>query len=377
MRNPERIIGMMVVALVVSGATCVPSVHISGGSARGGKAMPSTIQALPYPSQSKLMVYLDDEGALRPVRTPTEWKKRRMHILLGMQEVMGPLPPISRKVAPNLKVLEVHETPKFTRKKITFASEKDCRVPAYLFLPKGVRAKVPAVLCPHPTSPIGKGRPAGIGGPYSRMYALHLAERGYVTLAPDYVRFAEYKWDPYAHGYVSATMKGIWDHMRCVDLLCSLPEVDPERIAALGHSLGGHNSMFVAVFDPRIKAIVSSCGFNAFQYYKGGDLSGWSHKGYMPKIPSYGGWQNMPFDFHGVVAALAPRPFFVNAPLHDANFDVRGVKEAVNAAREVYRLLGAPDAITVVHPDCEHDFPDEVRAQAYTWLDRQLGYSKK
>jgi len=286
-----------------------------------------------YPDHSKLMVWRDASGKGHPVRTPADWAKRRAHILAGMQEVMGPLPPASRKV--------------------------------------------PAILCPHPTSEIGKGRPAGLGGPYSRHYAVHLAERGYVTLAPDYVRFAEYKWDPYAHGYISASIKGVWDHMRAVDLLVSLPQVDPERIATIGHSLGGHNSMFVAVFDKRIKVIVSSCGFNAFRWYYGGDLTGWSHKGYMPKIPSYGGWRNMPFDFHEVVAALAPRPFFVNAPLKDSNFDVRGVTEAVEAARPVYRLLGAADRLKVIHPDCGHDFPDEVREQVYTWLDRELGHSKR
>ncbi|MBN1346089.1 MAG: prolyl oligopeptidase family serine peptidase [Phycisphaerae bacterium] len=323
------------------------------------------------------MVWVDASGKAHPVKTPADWAKRRADILAGMREVMGPLPPPSRKVPLDVRVEGIFEAPKFTRKKISFATERDCRVPAYLFLPKGARGKAPAILCPHPTSDIGKGRPAGLGGPYSRHYALHLAERGYVTLAPDYVRFAEYKWDPYAHGYVSATMKGIWDHMRAVDLLCSLPQVDAERIATIGHSLGGHNSMFVAVFDPRIKAIVSSCGFNAFRRYMKGDLTGWSHQGYMPKIPSYGGWRGMPFDFHEVVAALAPRPFFVNAPLKDANFEVRGVTEAFEAARPVYRLLGAPDAIKVVHPDCGHDFPDDVREQVYAWLDRELNHSKR
>jgi dienelactone hydrolase len=330
-----------------------------------------------YPDHSRLMVWRDAAGTEHPVKTRADWARRRKDILAGMQEVMGPLPPPSRKVPLDVKVEQTYETPKFIRKKISYATEKGCRVPAYLFLPKGVRGRVPAVLCPHPTSDIGKGRPAGIGGPYSRHYAVHLAERGYVTLAPDYVGFGEYKWDPYAHGYVSATMKGIWDHMRAVDLLVGLPEVDPERIAVIGHSLGGHNSMFVAVFDPRIKVIVSSCGFNAFKWYKGGDLSGWSHRGYMPRIPTYGGWRNMPFDFHEVVAALAPRPFFVNAPLRDSNFDYRGVQEAVGAAREVYRLLGAADALQVIHPDCEHDFPDAVRDQTYAWLDRQLGYAKQ
>jgi dienelactone hydrolase len=346
------------------------------GIARG-QTTPSTQPSPPYRNHANLMMYIDAAGAEHPVATPADWAIRRAHILAGMQEVMGPMPPDSRRVPLEVKTLEVCQTDRFTRRKITFATEPDTRVPAYLFIPKGAKGKVPAILCPHPTAESGKGRTAGLDGPESRHYALELAQRGYVTIAPDYVGYGEYQWNPYTHGYISATMKGIWDHMRAVDLLVSLNEVDRDRIGVIGHSLGGHNSMFVAVFDPRIKVIVSSCGFNAFRYYKGGDLTGWSHKGYMPKIPSYCGWQNMPFDFHEVVAALAPRPFFVNAPLRDANFDVRGVDEAVGAARRVYRLLGAADGITAVHPDCQHDFPDDVRRQVYAWLDRHLHFRQQ
>jgi predicted dienelactone hydrolase len=82
--------------------------------------------------------------------------------------------------------------------------------------------------------------------------------------------------DVYAAGYVSATMKGIWNHMRALDVLTMLPEVDSERFAVIGHSLGGHNALFLAAFDTRIKAVVSSCGFNSFFAYNGGDLTGWS-----------------------------------------------------------------------------------------------------
>jgi hypothetical protein len=38
----------------------------------------------------------------------------------------------------------------------------------------------------------------------------------------------------------------------------------------------------------------------------------------------------------------------------------------------VYTLLGAHDALTVVHPDSEHDFPDAIRQQAYALLERVL-----
>ena len=54
-------------------------------------------------------------------------------------------------------------------------------------------------------------------------------------------------------------MKGIFNHMRCVDLLQAREDVDHERIGVLGHSLGGHNAIFLGAFDIRLKVIVSSC----------------------------------------------------------------------------------------------------------------------
>src|SRR5205823_3920421 len=103
----------------------------------------------------------------------------------------------------------------------------------------------------------------------------------------------------------SATMKGIVNHRRALDLLQSLPAVDGERLGCIGHSLGGHNSIFVALFDERVKAVASSCGFNAFPKYKGGDLKGWGGKNYMPRVISDFGSdpKRMPFDFTELLAA--------------------------------------------------------------------------
>ena len=63
-----------------------------------------------------------------------------------------------------------------------------------------------------------------------RAYGRELAKRGYVVLAPDYPSFGDYPYDFSADAYASGTMKGIFNHMRCVDYLQSLPEVDGERI---------------------------------------------------------------------------------------------------------------------------------------------------
>src|SRR5690606_29056413 len=109
----------------------------------------------------------------------------------------------------------------------------------------------------------------------------------------------EYQYDFEADDYASGSMKAIYDNMRAIDYLQSLPGVDGERIGAIGHSLGGHNAIFTAVFEPRIKAVVSSCGFTSFGKYYGGDLTGWSGPRYMPLIAQRYGCDpdHMPFDF--------------------------------------------------------------------------------
>jgi dienelactone hydrolase len=264
--------------------------------------------------------------------------------------------------------------PRYLRKKLTFAAEKNDRVPAYLLVPLGHTGRMPAVLCLHQTTRIGKGEPAGLGERDNMRYAVHLAERGYVTLAPDYPSFGDYAYDFGHSKFQSGSMKAIWNNMRAIDLLQALPEVDPERIGCIGHSLGGHNTLFTAAFDTRIKAAVSNCGFTSFAKYYDGNLKGWTSARYMPRIAAVYDLkpEKMPFDFTEVVAAIAPRAFLASAPIHDDNFEVSGVKDCIAAAKPVYELLGAGDRLAANYPDCKHDFPPEVRKVAYEWLDRWL-----
>jgi dienelactone hydrolase len=327
-----------------------------------------------YPDKSKLLVVRDAEGKERPVRTPADWARRRRHILANLQLVMGPLPDDSHKVPLDVRVTEEVELPRYVRKKLTFAVEKDDRVPAYLLVPRKREGKAPGVLVLHQTIAIGKKEPAGLGTQENKRIGVHLAERGYVVLCPDYPSFGEYPYDFARSAFRSGSMKAVWNNMRAIDLLASLPEVDGERIGCIGHSLGGHNTMFTAVFDTRIKACVSNCGFTSAPKYYGGNLKGWTSARYMPLIASKYEMkpEKVPFDFPEVVAAIAPRAFLASAPIHDDNFEVSGVKDCIAAARPVYELLGAGDRLAANYPDCKHDFPPEVRKVAYEWLDRWL-----
>jgi len=201
-----------------------------------------------------------------------------------------------------------------------------------------------------------------------------LAERGYVTLAPDYPSLGEYEYNFESDDYASGSMKAIYDNMRAIDFLQSCNEVDPERIGVIGHSLGGHNAIFTAVFEPRIKAVVSSCGFTRFHKYSGGDLKGWSGSRYMPRVAErYGNDPDrMPFDFPELLAALAPRPMLAVAPLEDDNFEVSGVRDSIEAAVPVYRLFDAEAKLQAIYPPAGHDFPADARCQAYEFLDATL-----
>ena len=334
--------------------------------------------------RNDLLQYRRESGKHQPVKTPADWQTRRAEILRSMQEVMGKLPGDDRRVNLAVEVQEEADAGKYVRQLITYQSEPDSRTPAYLCIPKDLltgNRKAPAVLCLHPTdNKVGHKVVVGLGGRAGRAYAAELAERGYVTLSPSYPHLANYWPNLGGLGYVSGTMKAIWDNSRGLDLLASLPYVDNSRgFGAIGHSLGGHNAVYTAVFDTRITVLASSCGFDSYLHYKDGVErnwyfgQGWCQIRYMPRMSNYRGkLEEIPFDFHELLGALAPRPFFVNAPLHDSNFQWKSVDECAEAARPIYELLGGKDNLTIRHPDCDHNFPDELRAEAYETIDSVL-----
>lgn len=294
----------------------------------------------------------------------------RADLLRRFGAVAGPLPAPGRRVPLDVAVTEEVDEGTHLRRRISFASEPGDRVPAWLCIPAGTGPH-PAALCLHQTSVAGKDESVGLGQKLNARYASELAARGYVTIAPDYPGFGEYHIDVYAMGYRSAVAKAVWNNSRAVELLTVRSDVDAGGVVAIGHSLGAHTAIFAALHDPRIAAVVASCGFTGFPEYLGGDLTGWSHRGYFPLLATEYGLDpaQVPFDFPEIIAALAPRGLFVNAPLDDDNFDVAGVRRCVAFAAGEYARHGASDRLVAEYPDAGHDFPAEVRERSYDFLD--------
>jgi pimeloyl-ACP methyl ester carboxylesterase len=313
------------------------------------------------------------------------WENQRWKIIGRMEEVMGKLPERTGEVGNDIRITEESKQEGYTRYTINFRAYEKERVFAYLYIPhrKGINGKLPAMIALHPTGALGKKIVDG-EGLANRGYARELAERGYIVIAPDYPGFgdlADFNFEKAR--YESGTMAGIYYHMRCIDLLLERDDVDPERIGVIGHSLGGHNAMFLGAFDNRVKVIVTSCGWTQFEYYDvgetavkryGGRLGPWAQDRYMPLIrDNYMlDGDKIPFNFHEIIALFAPRAFFSNSPMNDANFNVNGVMKGMSEAQKIYSLLNVPEQTEIHYPEAEHDFPPAIRLKAYAFIDKIL-----
>ncbi len=131
---------------------------------------------------------------------------------------------------------------KIDYRKLTYRSSDGLMIPAYLFKPLRLRAdKMPAVIYAH----------GGQHGWFRFSTLRHveaLVARGYIVLAPDYRGSAGYTQEFYA----AADYGGleIDDMLAARDFLTNLPEVDSRKIAIMGQSHGGYNSLMALARAP-------------------------------------------------------------------------------------------------------------------------------
>ena len=162
----------------------------------------------------------------RQILTPAEWITKREEIKHLLLQVMGDFPAMTTLLNP--RIIEEKEFERYVRRKVLYTSEPGDDIPAYLFLPKDGARKHPVVLCAHQTNPYGKREAAGIDGDPAMALAPKLAERGYVTLAPDEICFGErhntllgHYGDAIAfyrkHKTWSVAGKMVWDKSRAID----------------------------------------------------------------------------------------------------------------------------------------------------------------
>lgn len=281
-----------------------------------------------------------------------------------------------RHIGPELVPLELVELAAtalddgaLTRSELSWFSEPGLRTRAFLFRPTGPGPH-PGVVFWHGHTDDGRFASAGLAGPDDphNAGALELARAGYVVLAPD-IRTLHRGTELTDHYYFQSlvalrgtTAIGIFvsDALRAIDVLESLPEVDPERIGVTGLSLGGYLTLFSAALDPRVDAAVVA-GFLG------------SYRGILLRERQcgcqYAGPLGSVYDLADIAAMAAPQPIRFVAGLADRDMPVADQRGAFATLEPIWAALDAPADLELVEHPGGHEW---VRDPAVEWFARHL-----
>jgi dienelactone hydrolase len=318
------------------------------------------------------------------IASPDDWQARSAELRTRYLEIMRDA---AKPARPPLE-LQVHEEVlvdgRYRRRLISYAVDTDERAHAYLGIPLHLEGPAPGIVALHGTHPQGMERAAGLLDNPDKAYLDHLCRRGYVVIAPEH--FVSGRRTPAAGAYDTtafyerhpdwtAVGKFTYEHSIAVDVLQAQREVDGRRIGALGHSLGGHGTIFLAAYDDRIRAAAANCGGAFFRHNP--DVLQWARDRWyvyfkhlrddleQGKAP--------PIDFHEIIALIAPRAFLDISAINDGHPATQRQRVVMlMEVMKVYQLTGAAEQFAFYVHGQGHAVPHPSRQLLYGWMDTHL-----
>jgi cephalosporin-C deacetylase-like acetyl esterase len=153
-----------------------------------------------------------------------------------------------------------------------------------------------------------------------------------------------------------------WDDVRTVDYLVTRPEVDKNRIACVGLSVGGVRSCHLAALDDRIKAAVIVGWMTSFPAQLKKNVK--NTIGHTKLVP--GLYREL--DYPDVASLAMPAGLLVINGRRDTLFDPAGVRGAFATLEKSYHKAGIPERLRCSVYDTPHEFNAEMQAEAWQWL---------
>jgi hypothetical protein len=318
------------------------------------------------------------EATVGAIGTLGDAQHRQQVVREKLLELMGGLPnyqgPLHARVTGKI------QTDAFTIEKINYESLPGFYVTANLYRPNSP-GRHPGILLQ-----IGHVQ---TGKPEDQRLALNFTLKGFVVLAFDPIGQGEREqaydrqlsasatgWGTMEHLQAEAQSwllgQGvaryfIWDATRSLDYLAGRPEVDAERLGAVGCSGGGALTTYIGALDPRIKAVASACSTNSFRLmFARPVVNGEFHAEMgLPHFLAAG------LDTADFVEAAAPKPWLIMATEHDF-FTPDAAKLVYDDARRWYGIYGAEDKLSFFVGPGPHGTPLETREHMYEWMIRWL-----
>jgi dienelactone hydrolase len=320
-----------------------------------------------------------------PFPTRAAWEARARQLRLKVRLAAGLWP--ERAEAPlNARVFDVREGDGFRVGKVHFDSLPGYLATGNIFYPTVGTGPYPAVLTPHGHWAYGRLQNSASGSVMAR--SIDFARQGYVVFAIDMVGYndsfqlphdgsksraqlvadAPLPYEPRLFradfDFPDAELYGfnlggvqLWNSIRALDFLSSLPEVDGSRIGVTGASGGATQTLLLMAADDRVKvaAPVNIIGAE--------------------KQPGCS-CENLPGLWVGtstieIAATFAPKPLILVSATEDPWTHSTPVRE-LPMIRRYYDLFGAAGQLANTHVKAAHNYNADSRAAVYAFFRRHL-----
>lgn len=314
------------------------------------------------PARPLAPLLTDNRG--RPITTLDAWRRRRREIEQAWRELLGSLD-LERTRPARVEILAEDRAGDIVRQRVRYEVEPDVPTEAYVLAPRQSRGRRPGAIVFHTTTPESIRQPAGLADVPEKHFGLALARRGFVAfcprnfLWPETTRMAaeeETRRFRQRHPRARGMAKMLFDGQVALDILAARSDVDPTRIGCIGHSLGAKEALYLAAFDRRITAVVSSEGGI------GTAMSNWDADWYLGDVVRSPGFAR---EHHELIALAAPRPFLL---VGGDSADGTASWPWVAAALPVYHLYGLPVRLGLLNHGRGHAVPADVEPRLLEWL---------
>jgi dienelactone hydrolase len=327
-------------------------------------------------------------------RTHDEWLIWRRNLQAMLRQLLGLDRMLPAKLNP--RTTEVVQCDGYRRERVEIDTEPGVTMPMYVLVPDTLRAAegltAPAVIAAHGHSSGGKLAVTGVTDDpavaetvrtHNYNYGESTAQHGYVVFCPDARGFGERR-ESFSQGAdqilnsscyqlahmalpLGMTVAGMWtwDLMRLLDYIAIRPECKERKVAAIGLSGGGLQTLWLAALDERV-----DCAIISGYFYGVKDsllhLSDNCACNYVPHLWEYA-------DMGDLGALIAPRPLLIESGLQDPLNGPRGianVMEQYSITSAAYALLDAKGNVDIT----TFDGPHMWHGAAYlSWLQHWIG----
>ena len=321
------------------------------------------------------MVYYEiRDKEIAKLTTKSDWMNRQNLVKEKLMKIVGPFP---EKTPLNPKITGTIKRDGYRIDKIIYEAMPGYYVTGCLYVPEGVKGKVPAIV-----NVIGHNQEAFRNELY-QVINYNLVKKGMMVFAIDppgqgehlqyfdpKINFSSIGYTVVEHSYFgnqcflsgsSAARYFIWEGIRAIDYLVSRKDVDPERIGVTGFSGGGTITSYLSAFDERVKVSIPCSWSTASRRQL-------ETKGAQDAETEFIRGVEEGITFEDLLEVRAPKPTLLTFVSRDQYLTLQGARESLSEAKKAYRAYGMEDNIMISEDDSKHWMTPKIRYDIYSFF---------